>query len=610
MSASAKIKALAGNMRLKKDKGERFVLMLGAGASMSSGVISTPRIMQELLDKYGQDLAGNEPLDLRFDKLWSRTQRALRNAYLEPYLNHTPSDGYAKLAKLIEAGYFDLALTFNFDALLEKALRAIGFQDLKVATRGETIDEEIQTLVTAKAPRFKLVKLHGSLDSTDHFLFDAKEMHQYPPAIESLVTSVTSRDIIVCGYAFNDLCVSRAFSECGGCVIWVNPAAVPRDLRLPLSNRQSDDWAIEQPFDDFFTALHDELLAPKDAEAAPPPNPFKFLESYEEADRDAFHGREEEMRHFAEELEKAPRVVVVAGPAKAGKTSLVKAGLLPALDSARYQGVYVRCQEKFGESTPSDLLPGGAAATKLTVSQALQQLSREAGERRVVLFLDQFERPTGRFDASTKAGREGLGRFLKEQLFAASDDKLTLVLVVVEGGALVPTLLQACQEQKLSWALVQCAAFEREEVATIIQSLATQGGFEFEPRIIEEMLQSYVQTKALPLPNQRFTLAHIQAVCHILATTREVRYDTYRTSYDGNLAALHQAINLCDIISFVEDFPWSDAVWFRNMIKVALKMSKEQIAGFIKNHYAELVPKPGGKASGWSFDVPGTGWRP
>ena len=69
---------------------------------------------------------------------------------------------------------------------------------------------------------------------------------------------------------------------------------------------------------------------------------------------------------------------------------------------------------------------------------------------------------------------------------------------------------------------------------------------------------------------------------------------------------MHQAINVCDIISFVEDFSWSDAVWFRNMIKVPLKESKERIADFIKSHYDELVPKPNGTKNGIDVRIVGS----
>ena len=266
-------------MRLKKRQGDKFVLMLGAGASMSSGVKSTPKLMEELLAQYGTDLNGTDRLEDRFDKLWGRTSDRDRRALLQPYLDHEPSVGYTKLAALIEAGYFDLALTFNFDDLVEKALAGIGFSDFKRVIRGETIEDEMQKLVDALEPRFKLIKLHGSLESSDHFLFDVNEMNEYPPAINALVNRITSRDIVMCGYGFKDVCVIRAFAQRGGSVICVNPSGVPRELRGFLKDRRSDDLGIESDFDTFFGELYDELLAPEPTATAekPPPNPFKFL---------------------------------------------------------------------------------------------------------------------------------------------------------------------------------------------------------------------------------------------------------------------------------------------------------------------------------------------
>ena len=42
---NSKIKSLANLIRLKNRRGEKFVLMLGAGASMTSGVIDTAQII-------------------------------------------------------------------------------------------------------------------------------------------------------------------------------------------------------------------------------------------------------------------------------------------------------------------------------------------------------------------------------------------------------------------------------------------------------------------------------------------------------------------------------------------------------------------------------------
>jgi len=600
-------------MKLKKRQGEKFVLMLGAGASMSSGVVRTPQLMEELLRDYGSDLNGPEKLEDKFDKLWQRSSDSSRRAFLQPYLEHKPSAGYARLAALIEAGYFDLALTFNFDMLVEKSLNAIGFSDFKCVIRGETIDDEMQKLADATEPRFKLLKLHGSLGSSDHFLFDVNEMNEYPAAINALVSRVTSRDIVTIGYAFRDICVLRAFAQRGGSIVCVNPSGVPRELRGFLKDRRSDDWGIETDFDTFFEELYAELLAPPAiaVQEKAPPNPFKFLESYESGDADSFAGRDEEIGRFTQALAKTPppRIIIVAGPAKAGKTSLVRAGVLPALDTATHAGIYLRCQREFEKSLPGELWPTDPAAATLSLKAALQRLAAESPNHRAVLFLDQFDRVAAGYDLTTRSGRVGLTTFVTEQLMAAADN-VTIVLIITDESTLVQTLCQACNDQNVPWSMVQCAALERGDVADIIQKLATKGGFEFEQRIIDEMLQSYDQTRLSPTQEQRFTLAHIQTVCHILAATRTVDYESYRHAFDNNLKALHQAINVCDIISFVEDFSWSDAVWFRNMIKVPLKESKERIADFIKSHYEELVPKPSAKRTLSAMEGRAVGRRP
>ncbi len=379
-------------MKLKKRQGEKFVLMLGAGASMSSGVQSTSKIMELLLNEFGQDLDPNERLEDRFDKLWKRTSDRDRGILLQPYLEHSPSVGYTKLAALIDAGYFDVALTFNFDDLLEKALTDYGFHDYKRVIRGETIDEEMQTLVDAAEPRFKLLKLHGSLQSSDHFLFDINEMNEYPPAINSLVNRVTARDIVMCGYGFKDVCVIRAFAQRGGSVICVNPSGVPRELRGFLKDRRSDDLGIDTDFDTFFGELYDALLAPPTAPAAAekaPPNPFKFLESYHIEDSPAFAGRDDEIARFKQALAKTPppRVIIVAGPAKAGKTSrrATPASMFGASESSRK-----RCRTISGRTMPrprrsgSKTLSIGWPARHRTSESSYSSTSSIARPRRMI----------------------------------------------------------------------------------------------------------------------------------------------------------------------------------------------------------------------------------
>jgi conflict system STAND superfamily ATPase/SIR2-like protein len=610
-----RVKNLAAQMRMKKEQGEeKFVLLLGAGASISSGVPPTSTIMAELLKQYDNENTGGDTAQ-RFDQLWNRTPNTMRRGFLQPYLKlpNPPSTGYEKLAELIRAGYFDLALTFNFDDLLETSLKNIGFagvDDIKSLIRGETIPETMQTLVDAPEPRFKLLKLHGSLNSADYFLFDAAEMHKYPEPIEALFKHVTKRDIIVCGYAFNDNCVTQAFAARGGSVVCVNPSGVPRNLSVFLKDRKSEDIDIKADFDTFFSELHHELLESEQVDTEkPPPNPFKFLESYDEADKVSFRGRDDSVEYFFKFLEwnPAPRVIVIAGPNKAGKTSLVRAGLLSRLDPNEYLGVYLRCRKDLESHIPSDLARMGMARDDDDLPAALKHLGTSSPGKRVILFLDQFERVTCRFILETKTKKKELSDFLAAQLFAGSNDNLTLVLVVTDDGSLGGTLSQECNKNQLSTGTIVCQSFDRDEVVGIMQSLATTAGFDFDKRIIEEMADSFEQTRNSPSPARRFTLAHIHAICHILAATRRVSYESYKTVFDQqNLEALHQAINVSEFTSFAEDFAWPNSAWFRNMIKVPLRESKDRIARFIQEHYEELLPRDDPRTGGRKGQLTGS----
>ncbi len=91
--------------------------------------------------------------------------------------------------------------------------------------------------------------------------------------------------------------------------------------------------------------------APRPAEPLTPPpkavfgrRPYKYLDYFEAEDRDLFFGREEEIARFSGEILASPsRITVVCGRSGVGKTSLVKAGLIPQLKgSLRIVAIYCR----------------------------------------------------------------------------------------------------------------------------------------------------------------------------------------------------------------------------------------------------------------------------
>src|SRR5262249_7626365 len=136
--------------------------------------------------------------------------------------------------------------------------------------------------------------------------------------------------------------------------------------------------------------------------------PYRGLESFEQEHAELFFGREADVQRLLEQL-KASRFVAIVAPSGSGKSSLVRAGLLPALRRGALPGSATwQAQLTLPGAEPSTALatemvllsPGGAIqptldslatdarTLHLAVSLALARQPRTA---RVVLVVDQFE---------------------------------------------------------------------------------------------------------------------------------------------------------------------------------------------------------------------------
>lgn len=144
---------------------------------------------------------------------------------------------------------------------------------------------------------------------------------------------------------------------------------------------------------------------------AEPRNPFKGLRAFKAEDRRDFFGREALVNELLMALEKAdkpPRFLAVVGASGSGKSSVVMAGLLPALREGALPGserwIYL-----------DTVMPGSSPIENLTLSLARIIKDREittitrdlkssegrglylltrllaSGDERIVLYIDQFE---------------------------------------------------------------------------------------------------------------------------------------------------------------------------------------------------------------------------
>lgn len=140
-------------------------------------------------------------------------------------------------------------------------------------------------------------------------------------------------------------------------------------------------------------------------------NPYKGLQSFEEADTDKFFGRQALTEKLVEFITEHP-LTVVLGASGSGKSSLVKAGLLPQLKKAQPKWRIlptIRLGESpfnslnyalESEKIPEFAIPGKSDSNALPLEegQSLNNLLNKLSawktyspESKVVLILDQFE---------------------------------------------------------------------------------------------------------------------------------------------------------------------------------------------------------------------------
>ncbi|HEY5934199.1 MAG TPA: protein kinase, partial [Kofleriaceae bacterium] len=144
----------------------------------------------------------------------------------------------------------------------------------------------------------------------------------------------------------------------------------------------------------------EELAATGRAEAIPEGNPYRGLYAFEAEHRALFFGRDHAIREVLERLRGEP-FVIVAGDSGAGKSSLCRAGVIPAvLDGALGDGRRWRVARMLPSAHPLQALVAAAAlAVRLDETELL---------------------------AATKQDSAALGRALRR---AAGDDDGVLVLV-------------------------------------------------------------------------------------------------------------------------------------------------------------------------------------
>lgn len=206
-------------------------------------------------------------------------------------------------------------------------------------------------------------------------------------------------------------------------------------------------------------------------EPAPPgpPPPFRDLAPLTERDRGRLHGRVADVVRLVRKIDPA-RPVVFTAPSGTGKTSLLRAGLMPYFDAIGTACVYVACEPGCADAL-ARALGGGSLA---------DALARGRGCRRVVI-LDQLELALTGGDATA----------LLDALDHAADPELALVLGIRED--FVARLLAATPALANGTPQVRLGPLDREGARAALVAPLAEHGVALAPALLELLLDDLVR---------------------------------------------------------------------------------------------------------------------
>lgn len=250
-------------------------------------------------------------------------------------------------------------------------------------------------------------------------------------------------------------------------------------------------------------------------------NPYKGLQAFHDADADEFFGRDSLVAELVARLggnSAGARCLVIVGPSGSGKSSVVRAGLLPALrtdaivGSSRWFATTMRPGPDPFESLEAALLRIAVNPPASLVDQ-LRDGERGVvrGVRRclpsdedvAVLVIDQFE------EVFTNSSTTDAHRFLDALSAATADPTSPLRLVAtlradyyhrpLEHPGFAPLLKQAA---------VDVTPLTPEELEQVIVEPARRRGVGFEPGLVARIVADTVGQPS-PLPLLQYSLSEL-----------------------------------------------------------------------------------------------------
>ncbi len=273
MSATREInvgtKTLAKNMANRKQQNQSgYTLILGAGASISSGCPSFYTLCNEYCTEYSIKIENNDPITTvkKYFKDFALNSVDVYSWFSSRLKNHEPSIGYNHLINLIKQGYFTTIVTMNYDCLLENALiNHMGLDDVKIMIRGELADDKISNLLKHNFSKVNIIKMHGDLLSGVFFITDT-QISRISDELKRMLGNYLVKGCVIVGSDMNDMDLLRTLldTNCES-MTYVNPKDPSTDSSIMAKLQALTDKKLQiiagddGIFDTFFADLDMEI---------------------------------------------------------------------------------------------------------------------------------------------------------------------------------------------------------------------------------------------------------------------------------------------------------------------------------------------------------------
>ena len=299
-----------------------------------------------------------------------------------------------------------------------------------------------------------------------------------------------------------------------GAVTGLRPDLPPAIDRVLARGAHPDPAGRYARVSDLLRDLRHAFGAESSAQSDDPPvevrNPFKGLRAFKETDADDFHGRDELVAELVEHVAHH-RFTAVVGPSGSGKSSVVRAGLLPAIRQGALDvagGVLV--SEMYPGSYPFEELEsalvrvavtptGGTMADLLGDDRGLLRVAKQIlpdDDSELVLVIDQFEEL---FSLTTDA--EAREHLLSSLVEVARDERSRVRIIVTMRADYFDRPLEHAEfGDVLRNGLVPVSVPREHELAAAVARPVAAAGLEFEAGLVARVVRDVAdQPGALPL---------------------------------------------------------------------------------------------------------------